>query len=360
MKEPKIIPNIVGVDVGCGMNVTEFGKHKLSKDSLISIDHFIKINIPAGMGSSCELSNFNKLLVTSLLDDLRCKNIISDKQHIINSMGTLGGGNHFIELDKDLQDNLYLVIHTGSRNLGCQVASIYQNKAKKSVVKLDMKHIIDRLKSEGRQKEIQTELEKFKLLNPKIDPEFAYIEGQDFEDYIHDMKLCQTYAEENRKLIRDTIVNFLDFDIKNSWESVHNYIDTDNLIIRKGAIDASKGKKCIIPLNMKDGSIIGFGKGNEDWNNSAPHGAGRVMSRKKARENIDANLFISEMKKAGIYTSTANEKTVDEAPEAYKKPESITSLIKDTVDIVDVIKSIYNFKAVEDLKPWQIENKEIK
>jgi RNA-splicing ligase RtcB len=259
------------------------------------------------------------------------------------SIGTLGGGNHFIEMNRDEDGTMYLVIHSGSRHLGKQVAEYYQKLAIKALTdtKKQKEELIKRLKAEGRQQEIQAELNK--IQPPKIKQDLAYVEGQNFDDYIHDMKIVQEFAVWNRKAMADEIITRLGLTVKDEFSTIHNYINTETMVLCKGAISAQKGEKVIIPINMRDGSIIAIGKGNEDWNCSAPHGAGRLMSRKKAKETLSLEEFAETMK--DIYTTSVNQSTLDESPMAYKPIDEILENIKDTVEVYKIIKPIYNFKS---------------
>ena len=343
----KVIPNIVGVDIGCGMLCVELGNIDLD---LEKIDKVINENIPAGRNiREQKLINFDKI------NDLYCLRELKETKKFNRSIGTLGGGNHFIEIDIDEDNNKYLVIHTGSRNLGKQVADYYQDLAiqlcsgKEEMFKRK-EEIITTYKEQGRKSEIQKalkELEKeYKQNKPNLPNELCYLEGKYREMYLHDMKICQEYASENRTNIANQIIEKY-FDIKfyefDGFETIHNYISFEDNIVRKGAIRARKGERVIIPINMRDGSIIAIGKGNEDWNNSAPHGAGRLMSRKKAKEMFKLEEFKESMK--DIYSTSVVEETIDEAPFVYKPMQEIIENIKDTVEIEKIIKPIYNFKA---------------
>ena len=261
------------------------------------------------------------------------------------SMGTLGGGNHFIELDKDDDDRLWLVVHSGSRNLGKQVADYYQKAAFKDLEtkRGERSMLISKLKQEGRQTEIETELQKQKSL--KVDKSLAFAEGVLFDNYIHDMAITQRYAQLNRKAIVREIVKQMKFKVEDSFTTVHNYIETETMILRKGAISAKAGERVLIPINMRDGSLICICKGNPDWNYSAPHGAGRLMSRTAAKGCITLTQFKASME--GIFSSTVNKSTIDESPFAYKPMEEIVANITDTAEIVKTIKPVYNFKAAE-------------
>ena len=344
----KVIPNIVGVDIGCGLYCANLGKVDIDYEKL---DKFINENIPSGM-------NVNDRIIEDFdIKELHCYDDLKHYSWIKKSVGSLGGGNHFIEIDKDDEDNKYLVIHTGSRNLGSQVAEIYQDLADKinnhgyNDYLNKKQDIIKTYKELGKQKEIQCtlnelqkEFERDKNISPK---DLAYLEGKERDNYLHDMKLCQEFAVLNRHTIAHTIAHiiakYMNFNIDDSFESIHNYISFEDNIVRKGAISAKKGEKVIIPINMKDGCILGYGKGNEDWNNSAPHGAGRIMSRKQAKERITMDEYIKSME--NIYTTSVNEFTIDEAPFVYKTLDEILSHIGDTVEVERIIKPVYNFKA---------------
>lgn len=342
----KVIPNIVGVDIGCGILCVELGNIDIDFEKL---DNFIKENIPSGREVyKGRIKRFDLTL-------LKCNRTLKDTKRLERSLGTLGGGNHFIEIDIDDNNNKYLVIHTGSRNLGKQVAEIYQKKAiglcnfNEEEFDIEKDKIIKYYKTTGQKDKIQTEItklaEKYKEKKNNIPDELAYLEGEYKERYLHDMKLCQEFAVENRRLIAERILKHLSLvlDNCNYFESIHNYISFEDNIVRKGAISARKGEKVIIPMNMRDGCIIGVGKGNEDWNFSAPHGAGRVMSRKQALEKVNIDDYKKSMN--GIFTTSINDFTKDEAPMVYKRPEEIIENITDTVEITKIIKPIYNFKA---------------
>ena len=359
----KVIPNIVGVDIGCGILVQPF---RCLKDiDFHALNEFILKAIPSGRNHRSEeyLPLSQKYMdryseAKNIIRQIRCYRELKDVKRLDKSIGTLGGGNHFIELDKDEQGMYFLVVHTGSRNLGKQVAEIYQKLAVKcqsgwAEMMKEQNRLIAEYKQLGKKDELQEVIRKlhnsFKMCKPIIPAELSYLEGRYREDYFHDMRLCQQWAVINRKLIVDLLLDFLVkdgyVDVANeSFESVHNYIGDDN-IIRKGAISARTGEKCIIPMNMRDGSLICIGKGNEDWNFSAPHGAGRVMSRSQALKLIDMNEFTQTMK--GIYSETITEATKDESPMVYKPINEIIDNIVDTVDVMNIIKPIFNFKAAE-------------
>lgn len=351
----KVIPNIVGVDIGCGMLTVMLGKEQIDLEKL---DNIIKTHVPSGFNvHEGRKRRFD-------LQDLKCYRKLKDTKRIERSLGTLGGGNHFIEIDQDDDGNKYLIIHTGSRNLGHQVAKHYQELAielcsgKEEMFK-EQEEIIKLYKEQGKRSEIQKALSnlkaKYKDLKPNLPNDLCYLSGEYREEYLHDMDICQRFAIENRLEIANSILlNYFDQEYllnsfaSNKWsyfETVHNYISFKDNIVRKGAISAYKDEIVLIPINMRDGCIIAKGKGNEDWNNSAPHGAGRIMSRNEAREKLDFNEFKKSMK--DIYSTTVVEKTIDESPMAYKPIEDIINNIGDTVEILKVIKPIYNFKASE-------------
>lgn len=264
-------------------------------------------------------------------------------QRAQKSIGTLGGGNHFVELNEDDKGNVYIVIHSGSRNLGKQIAEYYQNFAYEQLIDVTSikDDIIKRLTEEGRAKEIQETLRG--IQKPKIRKELAYLEEQGFKDYMNDMNIAQKYAALNRKAMIDEIVTKMDWKITDQFTTIHNYIDIENMILRKGAISAQKDERVIIPINMRDGSIIAFGKGNPDWNFSGPHGPGRIMSRKKAKESLSLEEFQNTMTE--VWTTSVVESTIDEAPMVYKPMDEIIENTKETIDIKHIIKPLYNFKA---------------
>ena len=356
----KVIPNIVGVDIGCGMLILNLGK--LTDIDFHAFHEHIRSNVPSGMIVREDRFGFKPLVgeemdiyreAKELVIQLRCYRSLKDSGRINKAIGSLGGGNHFIELDKDDAGDVYLVIHTGSRNLGKQVADIYQAKAVKHLTDGDdefeetIKRTIEEYKAAGRRNELQGVIKKMrkehKEAEPALPAALCYVEGQAREDYLHDMRLCQQWAVLNRKLISLLLLRFFPgIDIKDQFESVHNYISDDNMV-RKGSISAKKGERSIIPLNMRDGSLLCTGKGNPDWNYSAPHGAGRVLSRTQAYEQIKMEDFEESMK--GIYSESVNDSTRDESPMVYKPAEEIMANIADTVSVDNIIKPIFNFKA---------------
>ena len=338
----KVVPNLVGVDIGCGMEVCRLGDSDIDFEKL---DAVIRERVPSGFNIRSKAHRF-----TSNIDlkQLRCYEHIKDAEdRAVLSLGTLGGGNHFIEVDKNEDGTHYLVIHSGSRHLGVAVASYYQKAAYRDLSKRFNKEaqqtVIDRCKAEGRVQDIQNELKKLHAF--AVPEEFAYCEGQLFEDYVHDMKLVQQYATWNRKAMLDEILTGMGLPSFGGFTTIHNYLDTDNMILRKGAVSAQEGERLIIPINMRDGSLICTGKGNPDWNCSAPHGAGRLMSRAKAKEAISLEEFEESMK--GIFTTSVGTGTIDESPMAYKSIKDILDNIGDTVEVNEIIKPVYNFKAGE-------------
>lgn len=332
----KVVPNLVGVDIGCGMETIQIAEKEVDFSKLDSI---IRKYIPSGFNTR---SIQHKYCESINLEDLKSyKHINSGRAKL--SIGTLGGGNHFIEMNKDDQGNIYLVVHSGSRNLGKQVAEFYQNLAYTNLMNIEdaKKALVVKLKSEGRFKDIETELAKITTL--KVKKELAYLQGKGFDDYMHDMKIVQNFAMLNRKAMIDEIVTRMGFTIADQFTTIHNYIDTESMLLRKGAISAKLGEKVLIPINMAAGSLICIGKGNEDWNCSAPHGAGRLMSRSKAKELVDIDEYKNSMKH--VWSTSVSMGTIDESPMVYKSMEEIIANITDTVDIVSIIKPLYNFKA---------------
>ena len=308
----KVIPNIVGVDIGCGMLTVELGKQEIN---LPLLDDIISKKIPSGRG--VHASRQHKY---DQLQNLHVYKQLRDTRRMERSIGSLGGGNHFIEVGVDSQDNKFLVTHSGSRNLGNQVAQIYQKLA------------IEQCNKKGSNKTYPNDL--------------CYLTGESREHYLHDMKICQDYASVNRQVMANIILESLfekDLDDFPHFETIHNYINFKDNIVRKGAISAYAGEKVLIPINMRDGSILAVGKGNKEWNYSAPHGAGRVLSRMAAKQELNFNHFKDSMK--DVYSTSVNKRTLDESPEAYKPIEEILEHIGETVEVIDIIKPIYNYKA---------------
>lgn len=342
----KIVPNLVGVDISCGVTVAELSTGNLD---LQVVDDVIRSNIPAGMNiRDIPL----KQAETIPLNNLKCASHVN-LDRAKKSIGTLGGGNHFCEVDKDDDGKYYLVVHTGSRNLGKQVAEYYQNEAWKqlnSKANNSLKNLIDALKADGKESEISDALKNAKNDMADIPKQLAYAEGELFDDYIHDMCILQEYATLNRNMIVSEIIEGYakiktKIDVVDMFTTTHNYIDTENMILRKGAVSAQKGEKLIIPINMRDGSLICIGKGNPEWNYSAPHGAGRLFSRGATKKRFSLDDYKKSMD--GIYTTSVSEETLDECPMAYKKMSDIVDNIRETVNIIKTIKPVYNFKAGE-------------
>ncbi len=335
----KIVPNLVGVDIGCGMETLILRDRHIEPEQL---DTLIRERIPSGFGIRSKPHRFTERID---LSKLRCAERI-DLRRAELSLGTLGGGNHFIEADKG-ESGMYIVIHSGSRHLGVEVAKYYQQAAYEQLNRSDdaaARALINELKAQGRQTEIRRELAKLKnTKRTSVPKHLAYVSGQLFDDYIHDMKIVQEYAMLNRLAMADEIEKGMKIKVKDSFTTIHNYIDTENMILRKGSVSAQKGERLIIPINMRDGSVICIGKGNEDWNFSAPHGAGRLMSRSEAKESFTVSEFKKQMK--GIYTTSVGQGTLDECPMAYKGMDAILDNIGDTADVAEIIKPVYNFKA---------------
>lgn len=332
----KIVPNLVGVDIGCGMRAVLLEETEID---LAKLDEVIGSYVPSGFSvhehAVAEFDALRELIAPIDLD------------YTNKSIGTLGGGNHFIEVNRDRNGRLWLVIHTGSRHLGTEICKYYQNAGveslRKEYAKERIDEVITKLKSEGREKEIEHTIKSIKGAYPSIPDALCYVEDKNFDDYIHDMRIAQEYAKLNRKVIEDTIISHMRLHVESEFDTIHNYIDIENMILRKGSISAKENEIVIIPMNMRDGSLICRGKGNPDWNYSAPHGAGRIMSRSQAKSNVSMEEFAESME--GIYSTSVLESTIDESPMVYKPIEEIMENIKDTVEIVDVIKPIYNFKA---------------
>ena len=333
----KIIPNLVGVDIGCGMEVTYLADSQID---FAKLDNVIRNCVPSGMAVRNRAHAYFKQID---LSTLRCAKHV-DTDYAKMSLGTLGGGNHFIEVDKDDSGRLLLVIHSGSRHLGTEVARYYQKAAYLDLNKRGAEMLVLQLKAQGRDREIESELKKYS--GTRIPKDLAYCEGQLMDDYVHDMKIVQQFAKLNRKAITQTILTECGLTATDSFTTIHNYLDTDNMILRKGAVSAQKGERLIIPMNMRDGALICIGKGNAEWNYSAPHGAGRLINRGAAKASLQLSEFVDSMQ--GIYSTSVGQSTIDESPMAYKPMQSIIDNIGDTVDIEQIVKSVYNFKASED------------
>ena len=338
----KVVPNVVGVDIGCGMFTVNLGKIDLDLKKIDEVVHLIPSghSVWEGRKEPFDLTN------------LSCNRCLKDSRRLQRSLGTLGGGNHFIEIDQSQDGTKYLVIHSGSRNLGKQVAEYYQDLAidlskGKEEYFIKKEKLIKEYKEVGRRNEIQNALKSIEW-TPKestIPEDLCFVYGNYLDDYLNDVKISQDFAKRNRELMAEIILQKAGLDSTESFHTIHNYIDVDEKILRKGAISAYEGEKVLIPINMRDGSILGIGKGNPEWNFSAPHGAGRIMSRKEAKNKLKLEDYKEVM--AGIYTTSISEATLDEAPMAYKSLNDIIDVIGDTVEIVDVMKPVYNFKASE-------------
>lgn len=336
----KAVPNVVGVDIGCGMYTVKLNEREVDFARFDEAAHYV----PSGMNVwEGRKEPFD-------LEALCCFRALKDTRRLQRSLGTLGGGNHFIEIDRAADGTLYLVIHTGSRNLGKQVAEYYQHLA----VELNQGRdeyfkkrdaLIAEYKAAGRCKEIQAALKELHWANkPLTVPEdLCYVYGEYLDDYLHDVEICQQFARRNRELIAEVLLSRSGLTGGEAFHTIHNYIDTQEMILRKGAIAAHKDEKVLIPINMRDGSVLAIGRGNPEWNYSAPHGAGRLMSRTAARQSLDMDAYTEAMK--GIYTTSVNASTIDEAPMAYKSIDDIIGVIRDSVDVIDIMKPIYNFKA---------------
>lgn len=346
----KACPNVVGVDIGCGMYTVQLADTELDFEKLDEACHFI----PSGMNVwEGRIERFD-------LTALRCFRSLKDSKRLERSLGTLGGGNHFIEIDRAADGTYYLIIHSGSRNLGKQVAEIYQQLA------IDLNkgigdylaardEIIRTYKEQGRRNEIQTALKELsweqKSHETTVPEELCWLCGTYLDDYLHDVEICQSFAKRSREKMAEIILERTGMTASEAFHTIHNYIDTNERILRKGAIAAHAGEKVLIPINMRDGSVIAVGKGNPEWNYSAPHGAGRIMSRAKAKEVISIDDYKTAME--GIYTTSVNEQTIDEAPMAYKSIDDILEVIRESVDILELMKPVYNFKASDESVPWK-------
>lgn len=338
----KVVPNIVGVDIGCGMYTVGLGKVDIDFERMDEAAHYV----PSGKNVwEGRMERFD-------LTELRCYRALKDTRRLERSLGTLGGGNHFIEIDAAADGTKYLVIHSGSRNLGLQVANHYQQLAVdlnlgKEELFAAREELIRTYKEQGRRKEIQQALKEmeqaFQPKEPTIPADLCHLYGRFMEDYLHDVEICQRFARRSRERMAEIILQRTGMEARSAFHTVHNYISVDEMILRKGAIAAHEGEMVLIPINMRDGSILARGRGNAAWNDSAPHGAGRLMSRSKARETLDMDAYRAAM--ADVYTTSVNESTLDEAPMAYKSLEDIMDVIRDSVDVIEVLKPIYNFKA---------------
>ena len=338
----KAVPNVVGVDIGCGMYTVTLGKVDIDFAKVDEACH----HIPSGMEVWPDrVERFD-------LTQLRCYHELEDSKRLECSLGTLGGGNHFIEIDCAADGTKYLVIHSGSRNLGKQVAEYYQDMAirlhsgKEEYFKA-RDEIIRTYKEQGRKAEIQTALaelrKNFQAREPDAPADLCWLYGEYLEDYLHDVEVCQRFARRNREKMAEIILERTGMEAVEAFHTIHNYIDTDEMILRKGAIAAHAGEKVLIPINMRDGSVLAIGKGNPDWNYSAPHGAGRIMSRSRAKAELSMDEYFAVME--GIYTTSVNEQTLDEAPMAYKALGDIIDVVRESVDVIEVLRPIFNYKA---------------
>ena len=338
----KAVPSLVGVDIGCGMETVKLAEKEID---FAKLDQVIRCQIPSGQSVRetphplAEQIDFNELCCVSAVNTGRA----------MLSLGTLGGGNHFIEVDRDEDGFLYLVVHSGSRALGAEASRYYQKLGWKTMTHLSVQaryEVIERCKAEGRARDIEKELEDLEknfITQKEVPVIFAYVEGQDLEDYIHDMKIIQQFATMNRQAMTQTILSEMGLTEVSRFTTIHNYIDTENMILRKGSVSAQKGEMLLIPINMRDGALICIGKGNPEWNFSAPHGAGRILSRTAAQNTLTVEEFRKEME--GIYTTCVAQSTLDESPMAYKGLEEILSQIGPTADVIRQIKPVYNYKA---------------
>ncbi|MBQ3084164.1 MAG: RtcB family protein [Clostridia bacterium] len=340
----KVVPNMVGVDIGCGMYTVCLGKAEIDFEQFDAAAHSIPCGRKVWEGRQ---ERFD-------LSVLRCYRSLKDTRRLERSLGTLGGGNHFIEIDEDEYGDRYLIIHSGSRNLGTQVAELYQRLAidlnlGKEEYFLKREEIIRTYKEQGRKAEIQSTLKRlakeWEAKEPTMPRELCYLYGSFMEDYLHDIHICQRFAKRNREKMAEILLQKTGLVAGESFQTIHNYIDVEAMILRKGSVSAKAGEKLLIPINMRDGSLICIGKGNEEWNCSAPHGAGRLMSRSAAFERLTMEEYQAQM--AGIYTTCINPSTLDEAPMAYKNMDEIVAHIEPTAEILVHIKPIYNFKAAE-------------
>ena len=346
----KVCPNIVGVDIGCGMYTVRLEEKELDFAAVDEAAHVI----PSGM------STWEGRREPFDLTDLRCFRELHDTRRLERSLGTLGGGNHFIEIDRAEDGTHYLVIHSGSRNLGKQVAEFYQKLAielhmGKEAYFQQRDELIRTYKEQGRRSEIQKALRNLKkgyeTRALDVPQDLCWLYGRFLEDYLHDVEICQRFARRNRELMAQVLLTKTGLTAADAFHTIHNYIDTDEMILRKGAIAAHQGERVLIPINMRDGSVLAVGKGNPEWNYSAPHGAGRIMSRKKAKDTLDMEAYRAAM--SGVYSTSVNEHTLDEAPMAYKSLADIIDVIRDSVEIIDIMKPVYNFKASEEEAPWK-------
>lgn len=354
----KAVPNVVGVDIGCGMYTVNLGKTEIDFEKVDEAAHYIPSGKRVWDGRQEKFD----------LTALRCYRDLKDSKRLVRSLGTLGGGNHFIEIDRAADGTHYLVIHSGSRNLGKQIAELYQQLAidlakGKEEYFIARDALIKEYKETGRRSEIQNALKAmakdFEEQDMAVPEDLCFLYGQYLEDYLHDVELCQAFARRNREVMAEILLDRTGMTGTDGFHTIHNYIDTGEMILRKGAIAAHDGEKVLIPINMRDGSVLAVGRGNPEWNYSAPHGAGRIMSRTKAKQTLDMDVYRKAME--GIYTTSVCAGTLDEAPMAYKSLEDIIDVIRESVDVIEVMKPVYNFKADSEELPWKkkTDNKEI-
>ena len=345
----KAVPNIVGVDIGCGMYTVNVGKADIDLKKVDEAAHFI----PSG------LRVWEEIQEPFDLTGLKCFRNLKDVDRLAKSLGTLGGGNHFIEIDRAADGTHYLVIHSGSRNLGKQVAEFYQRLAidlakGKDEYAIAQAELVREYKESGRKNEIEKALKELKKTfmaeHADIPEDLCFVYGQYLEDYLHDVEICQAFARRNRELMANVLLERVGLTGTDGFHTIHNYIDTKEMILRKGAIAAHKGEKVLIPINMRDGAVLAIGRGNPEWNFSAPHGAGRILSRAKAKQTLNMEEYRKAME--GIYTTSVSTATLDEAPMAYKSLGDIIDVIRDSVDVIELMKPVYNFKADGDEAPW--------
>jgi RNA-splicing ligase RtcB len=334
----RISPTIISGDIGCGMLAIKIKQHDLDFKKL---DDFITKNIPNGAEKNTKKQNVKFSIET--IAKMTFNSSKFDKEDVLYSLGSLGGGNHFIEIDKDKKNNFWLVIHCGSRHVGIAVLKAHMAIAKQHYSDQYLETLSEFYRAAGREKELEKTLKAFKQTDILTNIDYAFLQGTYLEDYLHDVKIAQAFASKNREIIANQILKAMNWTIDEKVETIHNYFDYNDNTLRKGATSAHHGQKLIIPLNMRDGALICYGRGNEDWNYSAPHGAGRKLTRSEAKEKINLANFKDEM--SGIYTTSVETSTIDEAPEAYKPTEQITETVGDTVRILDRVKPVYNFKA---------------
>jgi len=336
----KIVPGMVGVDIGCGMETVRLAEREID---FARLDQLIRRSIPSGRGIRKNQHPLNSQID---LGKLKCAERVKIERAQL-SIGTLGGGNHFIEVDRADDGTLYLIVHSGSRHLGQEVALWYQDEACKSLAGPSRKEIQDTiaaLKAAGRESEIAATLADLQA-GSDLPRDLTYASGKLFDDYLHDMQIVQRFATLNRQAMTEVILEGMGLSEKDRFTTIHNYVDTEAMILRKGSVSAKAGEQLLIPINMRDGSLICVGKGNPEWNYSAPHGAGRLMSRTKAFAALSLDEFKKEMK--GVFSTSVDRKTLDESPLAYKSMDDILPHIQPTVDVIERIRTVYNFKASE-------------